>query len=286
MLRERLNESLRLGQTAEVLAAADAYFHEHPDPSAEALWVAAYACRAAGARGQWGQAVRWSEQAKALKVKETEAEGWIQLVLGAAQMYLGNAYRAEKALAAFDRLARRSPRLRSLQPYADFNRAILMRFLRRHAEEIASLQKASQGFTALDCARESLQCRLEIAWAHLLQSEPGLALPELDEASRLLGTGGDADLKTDAAIGWALYYRLTGDLDRAERLCQEVLNNVALPPRQEADALWIAGCVARARGDLAQARQLGDEAHRIAARDYWPMQVERIEALRSVAIAN
>lgn len=286
MLRERLNDSLQLGQTAEVLAVAEAYFRESVTPSAEALWVATCACRAAGARKLWGQVVRWAEQAAALKVKDTEAEGWIQMYLGAAQMFLGNAYRAEKALDAFDRLARRSAKLKRLQPYADFNRAILMRFLRRHAEEIQYLRKAEAGFAASESRRMALQCRLEAAWAFLLENEPALACPDLEAADTLLPLYGDEELRRESRVGWALYHKLTGRLEAADSCCREVLDSVDLAPRQEADALWILGLVAQARGDLALAKKLGEQAHRAATRDYWPLQVERIDRLRSVALAN
>ncbi|HWI61458.1 MAG TPA: hypothetical protein VNT75_06460 [Symbiobacteriaceae bacterium] len=286
MLRERLHNLFRLGQYAEILSNAETWFQQHGAEPALALWVATYACRAAAAERQWGVAVKWAEQAAALKVRDAEAEGYVQLSLGVAQMYLGNAFRAEKALAAFDRLASRSAKVRQLQPFADFNRAILMRFMRRHGEEVECLRRAAEGFAARNRLRDNLHCRLEIAWAHLLQSQPQLAQPELEEAARWLDAVGDDELQVDFRISWALCHKLTGDLEAAERLCQEVLQRDTLEPRQEAEALWILGCVAQARGDLALARQYGDTAYRIATQDYWPMQVERIEALRSVALAN
>lgn len=267
------------------MAAAERYFQKAVPPSPEALWVAVFGSRAAAARKRWGKVVHWAEQGLALKVKEAEAEGWLHLFLGTAQIHMGNAKRAEKAFDRFDRLARRTAALRPLQPFADYNRALLMRFLKRDAEEIASLQNAEKGALALGLTRTALQCRLEICWSRLLQSEPEVARTMLEEVG-WHSEDGDTELLVDAAICWGLYYRLTGRLDDAERRCREALVGETLTCGQHAELLWVLGCVAQARGDLTLARQYGEEAHKVAMEDYWPAQVERIETLRKVAMAN
>lgn len=286
MLLEQLLASLRSGETAEVLGESEKYFAVAGRPPVEALQVAAVACRAAAARKEWGQVLRWAEQGLSQKAREAESTGRIYLALAVAQMYLGNAYRAQAVMDQFDRLARRTPALKELLPYNQFNRAILFRMQHNHAEEVRALQAAKAGFAGLGLSRQPLQCQLEIAWAHLLHGETELAKPELDAATRHLSNYGDRELLVDSWLVLGLYHRLAGNLDRAELLCRQVLEEESPPCRQEADALWILGCIAQARGNLELARQLGEQAYQSALKDYWVPQAKRIEALRCSALAN
>jgi tetratricopeptide (TPR) repeat protein len=285
-VREQLEAMLRSGEASSVVEAAERTFSAAPSPTAEATWIAIAAMRACADQKAWGKVIVWAEKGLSLKLLDQEALGWIQLFLGVAQMYLGNVYRAEKALAAFRRIANKTPGLERLLPYGLYNWATLMRFLHRHDEEVKRLRQAARSFKKQHDYTRMLQCQLAIVWSNLLR---GLSTPAMEEWRRLkpdLDRCDDVEVHINAQLAWALYQSLLGNIQDSDTICCSLRDRDDLLVGQRIDALWILGCNARARGDMALAMEYATEARRLARQDYWPPQAARLDALTLRTVVN
>lgn len=285
-MREQMEGMLRSGEAESVLRMIREYFDAAPPPSPDAQWKAITAMRAAADLKAWGQVLDWGDRARSLGRKDREASGWIDLFRGTAHMYLGNVYEADRALASFRRISRGVPALQWLIPYGLYNWATLMRFMRRHSDESLRFREAARGFTKLGCTDRMLQCHLAVAWSSLLQGLVEPAAVELHFVSAHLAQCDSAEVQVNHELARALYESLQGNMAESDRICQALLERVDLLEGQRADAIWILGSNCRARGDMDLALRHADEAHALASRDFWPLQIERIDALKRRAVAN
>lgn len=261
-----------LERAAELLLPSDA-------AGPEAAWAAVMACRAAGALRNWGRAVSWAERGLALG-PDSEAEGWLNLLLGTALMYTGDAYRSERCLRAFLQRAGEHPGLSRILPDGLFNLAHLLRFLRRDpVVEAEAFQEAAEAFAGRGRFSQVLLCQVEAAWSYLMAEEPAQALPPLEAAAAGLAQHGDPTVQVYVELCWAYYHRLTGDLARSQAICRELDARPDLTAGQRADVGWLLGSNARTMGDLAKAASWAEKAYELALEDLWPLQITRIEGL-------
>jgi hypothetical protein len=248
-------------------------------PEAEAAWAAVMACRAAGALRNWGKAVSWAERGLALG-PGPEAEGWLNLLLGTALMYTGDAFRAERCLRAFLQTAGSHGALERLRPDGLFNLAHLLRFLRRPpAQEAEAFRQAAEAFASRGRFSQVLLCQVEAAWSYLTAEQPALAQPFLEAAADGLAEHGDPSAQVYVQLCWAYYYRLTDDLARSQAICRELEGRPDLTAGQQADLGWLMGSNARSLGDWASAASWAEKAYEHALEDLWPLQLSRIEGL-------
>lgn len=286
MLRNYLEKLLRQGATGRVIKEATEYFRHKPKPSPEALWVTVAACKACEKEQALGVALKWAEVAEEMKGLDPEAAGHLNFVLAKVHMRIGNWPRAECAVKSFMAAAEHLPALRPLIPWAYHNWALIERYLQREGPEISHLCAALEGYSAFGLRQQALHCRLEIAWSFLLREEPAFAFPYLKDALAAMDIDGTADLREDVETISALYRFQTHDLAAAEADCEKILARAGVTPRRAADAHWILGLIARARRDLVSASDHAELALDSALDDYWPPQVERINALRRGVMAH
>ena len=278
-MRERMEAMLRSGRASSVIEAANLHFGASPPPNAETVWMAVAAMRASASLMAWGQVVEWAERAQALKAHDKEAEGWIHLFLGVAHMYLGNIQRSEKALAAFRRTARKTPALERLLPYGLYNWAKLMRFQGRPDQEVKHLQQAARAFGQQNRQKEQLQSELAIVWSYLLRGLPTEADAQWRMLEDRLSECDDVEVHHNAELARALHASLLGNTTESDAICRTLLSCDGLLTGQRIDALWVLGCNARARGDMALTEEFAQQARQLVIQDYWPPQAERVEAL-------
>lgn len=282
-LRKELEARLLGGDCRGVLERAAELLPvgAQPQPGPEAAWAAVMACRAAGALRQWGKAIAWAERGLAFG-PDPEATGWLNLLLGTALMYTGDAFRAERCLRTFNTMAGAQPALSRLLADGLFNLGHLLRFLRRDpAAEAETFRHAARAFAAQGRAGQVLLCHAEAAWSYLMAGQPAAALTDLQTADAGLEQHGDPELQTYVQICWALQYRLQGEYARSEAVCRELEARHDLTPGQRADVAWLLAGLAQNQGDWTSAANHAERAYEQALEDLWPLQIARIEALRS-----
>ncbi|HYF96180.1 MAG TPA: hypothetical protein VD969_28560 [Symbiobacteriaceae bacterium] len=268
-----------IDRTAELLAP-------WAPPRAEAAWGAVTACRAAGALREWGKAIAWAERGFGLG-PDAEATGWLNLLLGTALMYTGDAFRSERCLRAFLSAAPGQPALSRLVPDGLFNLGHLMRFLRTDpATEAACFRQAAAAFADRGRFSQVLLCQTEAAWSYLTAGQTAEALPELEAVTAGLAQHGDPTLQVYVQICWAYYWRLVGDFSQSQAICEELQLRGEMTAGQRADVAWLLGSNARSLGDAAAAAGWAEKAYEQALEDLWPLQIRRIEELRSSVPAN
>lgn len=239
--------------------------------------MAIYACRAAGALGEWGKLVTWAERGLARK-PDPEANAWLHLLQGTGLMYVGDPLRAERALRVFvGAEPRPSSILHRLYPDGWFNLGCLMRLLRRTGEELACFERAVAAFEAVDRTYQAQFSRLELAFGHLLAGNPAAARPLLERVARYTADGSDAGLETFALTCWAHYYRLVGELERSQQTCEQLLERTDLPVGSRAEALLVMSCNARDRGQERESAALIEQAYADALVHWSPSQLHRVE---------
>ncbi len=194
-------------------------------------------------------------------------------------MYIGDFYNSEKALSQFLVEAAGNTELLRMKPDANFNQAFLMRLLRRSDDELRLFRASARQYEETGRTCRALQCHLEAGWSLCLAGSTEEAYPELSLVTEGLKQLYDPELETDSQIAWALYYRLCSDLPRSEEICLLLAARQDMLPRQCAEVSWLRGCNALDVGDPALARQLALEAMDCAAKDWWPLQLERIKGL-------
>jgi tetratricopeptide (TPR) repeat protein len=278
-LRRELEARLLGGDYRGVMERAAELLSSSDGEGSEAAWAPVMACRAAGALRNWGRAVSWAERGLALG-PDLEAEGWLNLLLGTALMYTGDAYRSERCLRAFLERAAGHPGLSRLLPDGRFNLAHLLRFLRRDpVAEAEAFQEAAEGFASRGRFSQVLLCQVEAAWSYLVAEQPAQALPALEAATNGLAEQGDPTVQVYVQICWAYYHRQTGDLARSQAICHELDARPDLTAGQRADVGWLLGSNARTMGDLTRAAAWAEKAYEHALEDLWPLQITRIEGL-------
>jgi tetratricopeptide (TPR) repeat protein len=280
-LRKELDARLGSGDFRGVLERAAELVPPYGPASDDAAWGAVLACRAAGALHDWGKAVAWAERGLALN-PDPEARGWLDLLLGTAAMYLGDPFRAERHLNRFLTVAPTLPGLERLLPDGLFNYGHLQRFLRRDPEaEARSFLAAAKVYGERGRYSQVLLCHAEAGWSLLMAVRPEDALPELETAAAGLGQHGDPTLQTYVEICWAFYYRQIGAVARSQEICAELAARPDLTAGQRADVAWLAGSNASTLGDWTAAAGWAERAYEEALQDWWPLQLTRIEELRS-----
>lgn len=278
-LHRELEARLLGGDYRGVLERAAELLPPSVPSSTEAAWAAVMACRAAGALRNWGRAVSWAERGLALG-PDPEAEGWLNLLLGTALMYTGDAFRSERCLRAFLQRAGNLPGLSRLLPDGLFNLAHLLRFLRRDpVEEAEAFERAAEAFAGRGRFSQVLLCQVEAGWSYLMAEQPEAALPALEAANAGLAQHGDPTVQVYVQLCWAYYHRLNGDLARSQAICQELEARPDLTAGQRADVGWLLGSNARTLGDLTSAASWAEKAYELALEDLWPLQITRIEGL-------
>lgn len=268
------------GQHEAVLEEAQRYFTQPRRDQSEAVWVAVIAGWAALGSENWGQSVAWADRGLALAPKDDEAIERLLFCAGTALIYTGDLFRAERELLQVTKLAGSLPVLRSLAGDACFNLGFVNRALDRPEPELHWFRMAAERYQKQGRRSRELACQYEIGWCHLLAGRPGEALPALDGARGGLPADGYPDLEVDLQIAMALYHSLTGGPHEAENSCHNLMNQVDLLARQQAEIYWILGTTALARGDRALAALHADEAFAAVIADWWPPQVKRIEQFR------
>lgn len=280
-LRRELEARLLGGDPRGVLERAAELLPPSTPKSPDAAWGAVMASRAGGALGEWGKAVAWAERGLALG-PDPEATGWLNLLLGTALMYTGDAFRSERCLKAFLSAASAAPALARLMPDCLFNLAHLTRFMRHDpAREAECFRQAACEFSARGRYSQVLLCHAEAGWSYLMAGRPHEALPELEAAAAGLEQHGDPALQVYVQICWALYYRQSGEYARSQAICLELDARADLSAGQRADVAWLLGSNARSLGDWPAAAGWAEKAYEQALEDRWPLQIHRIEALRN-----
>jgi tetratricopeptide (TPR) repeat protein len=268
------------GQQEAILREAQWYFTQPCRDHREAVWVAAIAGWAALGSENWGQSVAWADRGLALGSGDEEAIGRLRFCAGTALIYTGDLFRAEQELLQITKMTESVPVLRSLAGDACFNLGFVNRALDRPEPELQWFRKAAEQCRRQGRRSRELACLHEIGWCHLIAGRPAEALPALDGARAGLPTDGYPELEADLQIAMALYHSLTGAPYEAETLCLNLMNQVDLLGRQQAEIYWILGRSALVKGDRAQAILHVDDAFAAAVEDWWPPQVKRIEQFR------
>jgi tetratricopeptide (TPR) repeat protein len=272
---------LTAGEPALALETAGRYFSGQVTDPTEAVWVAIWACRAAGVLGRWGEAVSWAERGQSLEGwNDPEAAGWLQFRLGTAVMYVGDICRSERELTAFVQIAPQIPSLKKHRADGLFNLACLARLKPASQDDLRLFQEAQRDYHAHGRFNRALACQPQIAWSHLSRGNLEAARAALAQADAELADHGDPETGVDLQTTWAWYHHLRGDCEQSVSLCRAVLKEPAATGGKQADVLWILALNAMQEGDHGHAAVLAEEAYGHAVADWWPPQLLRIENLR------
>lgn len=285
-LRRELEVKLRQGEFAEVLEAAEAKLTEGAVPPADAAWVCVFACRAAGALGAWGKAVGWAERGLSSEPCDDEATGWLEFLLGTALMYTGDALRSERMLRSFLARCKLVPALSRLEADGLYNLALTLQFQRRSADVADAFREAAARYAEQGRLSRALCCRVDLVWELANSGQLEAANVELTAIQAEIESDGDAETEGDLTLATALYCRATGIPGQSDELCRRLLATPGILPRQMADLYWIMGCNALDRGDTHAAEDCVSRAREEASRDWWPLQLDRIERLATALKAR
>lgn len=285
-LHRQLEAMLREGRHQLVLQEAERLWQSGTTAPSLLVWVAVWACRAAGGVRNWGLASDWAERGLDLESKEVEARGILSFSHGRALLFIGDLIRSEREWRRFLEVAASCETLRRVEPDARYNLGLLLRTLGRTEEAFAEFARASQRFSEYGRSLSVALCHYETAWTLLLErrhEEAGVVLEQTRAA--LVGVNSQ-ELETDLAIALALYHSQVGEAHEADRICGHLQEAADLAPRQRADIAWILGSNALLRGDLALAAAHLTLSHEAAVQDWWPPQLERINQLRENLLAQ